>query len=309
MHHQVVAHNLDQEIAAALAANKGVLKVRDLPSLTRTLERRARTGQLIRVLPNILIDAKHQTNLLILTRALSVWQPDAVVTGPLAAHLLFWPELQVDVVTASIPVRVRTNGSPFYLINERFDPALVTEIDGIRIATPAFAAVDMAADDDGAAIDEVLRRGVCTLTDLRVALDLSPRRRGNRVRRQVLWASRAEPWSQAERRTHRLLREGRVTGWVTNHRVRCGEAIYYLDVAFLADRVALEIDGYGPHSQREQFLHDRRRWTDLQAAGWLIVHLSWKQLDDPSWVLERVRQLRTLSKFGAARVPRRRDTR
>lgn len=40
----------------------------------------------------------------------SLWLPDAVITGPAAAWLSFWPEITVPLITLSLPVRrpVRT---------------------------------------------------------------------------------------------------------------------------------------------------------------------------------------------------------
>ena len=51
------------------------------------------------------------------------------------------------------------------------------------------------------------------------AMELTAARAGNQTRRQLLLDSRDEPWSEAERLFHRLLREAGITGWKANQPV------------------------------------------------------------------------------------------
>lgn len=46
----------------------------------------------------------------------------------------------------------------------------------------------------------------------------------------------------------------------------------YLDFAWPAEKVALEVDGYAFHSDRGAFDHDRVRGNRLLAAGWQVLH-------------------------------------
>ena len=106
----------------------------------------------------------------------------------------------------------------------------------------------------------------------------------------MLHDSRDEPWSEAERLAHTRLRQAKIRGWTTNHAVVIGGHTYYLDLAFPARRVVIEIDGYQTHGEPAQFHRDRRKWSDLTAAGWRIVHLTWRQLvDEPEWVIDTIR--------------------
>jgi hypothetical protein len=57
-----------------------------------------------------------------------------------------------------------------------------------------------------------LRTRATTLAHLQRAMELTTARVGNPTRRQLLLDSRSEPWSEAERSLHRLLRAAGITG-------------------------------------------------------------------------------------------------
>jgi very-short-patch-repair endonuclease len=40
----------------------------------------------------------------------------------------------------------------------------------------------------------------------------------------------------------------------------------------------VEIDGFAFHSSRRAFEADRRRDAELQARGWRVVRITWRQL-------------------------------
>ncbi len=109
------------------------------------------------------------------------------------------------------------------------------------------------------------------------ALRLTPGRAGNLERRGLCCSTPAsEPWSEAEREGHRLLRGAGVTGWRGNVPVMCGESLYFVDIGFEALKLGIEIDGREVHKaeNREQFNHDRRKWTCLVNAGWTLLHFA-----------------------------------
>src|SRR5215210_7802144 len=89
----------------------------------------------------------------------------------------------------------------------------VLERGGLRMTTPAPTALDLCDTVGGDAIDTVLRTRAASLAELHAVLGRTSRRRGNQLRRQLLLDSRDEPWSEAERRAHQLLRDAGLTGW------------------------------------------------------------------------------------------------
>ncbi len=218
-------------------------------------------------------------------RAAALWSGDGVLTGSAAARITFWPELTVDTISlAGATDRVPPAGID--LCRHRLAPSLIMEHRGLRVTTPALTALDLG----GAGIDQALLRRAATLAEMQAALAATPNRPGNQHRRLVLKDSRDQPWSEAERRQHQLLRAAKLTGWRTNVETWCGPRRYYLDVAFRSRRVAVEDDGYEVHSRRGQFERDRQKWSDLTAAGWLVLHFTWHQLfEQPDWVIATIR--------------------
>ncbi len=228
-------------------------------------------------------------------KAAAQWAPGGVVSGAAAARLSFWPEIKIGTVAMIGPV-ARSAVPGMSLRRERIPAELVAPapapFTSIPITVPALTALDLGADG----IDRVLLTRAATLAELHRALDLTPNRPGNVARRRLLFDSRDEPWSAAERLGHAVLRSGGITGWRTNVEVRCPGAVYFIDVAWRRLKLAIEIDGYAYHSDRDQFEKDRRKWSDLTAQGWRIIHLTWDQLTwDAAWVVRTVR--RTMSQI------------
>jgi very-short-patch-repair endonuclease len=122
------------------------------------------------------------------------------------------------------------------------------------------------------------------------ALRATPYRAGNADRLRVLLDSRDEPWSEAERLAHRLLRHGRITGWRTNVPVVVGGRLYYVDIAFGRQHLALEIDGRIHEQDLQLFESDRWRQNALVQAGWHVLRFTWSMLvEHPAMFLEEVR--------------------
>jgi very-short-patch-repair endonuclease len=90
--------------------------------------------------------------------------------------------------------------------------------------------------------------------------------------------------------------EGRVTGWVEQHVVPGARA--RADFAFLAQRVVVEAEGYAFHAGVREFTNDCARYNRIVAAGWTVVRVTWRDLDDPE-------QLCTLLRTVLGRRPER----
>ena len=103
-----------------------------------------------------------------------------------------------------------------------------------------------------------------------------PHRRGTGVLRRVLTreTSPALTRSEAERRFLHLLRAAGIPPTDTN--VRLGA--YEVDFLWRSERLVVEVDGYAYHSTRAAFERDRRRDADLQALGYRVLRVTWRQL-------------------------------
>lgn len=265
--------------------------IHSTPATSSTVERMAARGEIVRVLPGVWTIPERCSDLTVRAAAVVAWRPDAVITGLAAARLHWWPG------PYSGPIEVFTpHSEPEYpgvrCHRGRPDSEWWVEVDGTSVATPALTAVWLAASDDGAAIDAGLRLGCFRLRDLEFALAALGRRAGNRRRREVLRDSRDLPWSPLERRAHRILRAHDVRGWVANRRVAIAGRTYYIDIAFPAERLAVEVDGREYHSTAAAFQSDRNRHNALTLAGWTVLHVTAADLEDEGRFLFLIRACR-----------------
>ncbi|GAA1479611.1 hypothetical protein GCM10009624_00510 [Gordonia sinesedis] len=135
-------------------------------------------------------------------------------------------------------------------------------------------------------LDSALLRGRTTLPQLRAAQDRNRGRRGSTIAESMLAAAAGGARSEAERRLHRLLRQGGVIGWEANAE-HCG---YLLDVAFADLKLAIEVDGFAWHSGATEFRHDRQRQNVLVGNGWTVLRFTWADLTEhPQRVLAEIR--------------------
>lgn len=265
-------------ISELLQAEGGILSRRAHRSIQHHLDYQVRTGRLHALLPGVYAPPDPSWEARILAAA--EFRPDCVLTGAAAARLLWWPECPLDSVTAAVSAKVKAS-TPGYRWELRTIPdELVVDRGRLRIAAPAVSVLDLLPPLGGRAIDEGLRRRAMNLDDLRRALALMPHRPQNGLRRELIEDSRDEPWSEAERRTHRLLRAAGLTGWCTNHVVTAGKLTYTVDIVFLAARLVIEIDGWEFHHGRPAFVSDRWRYSRLAAAGWRVLPLAATAIED-----------------------------
>jgi very-short-patch-repair endonuclease len=225
--------------------------------------------------------------------------PDAVITGPAAARLTFWPEVAVPVVTLSRRDRLRVREG-YRVCRERLPAELLLERSGLRVTAPALTALDLVPCVGGGGIHEALRTGAATLDQLWDALRATSGRAGNSLRRAALLDSRRCPWSEAERLLHQLLYRADIRGWSGNVTIECRGHRYPVDVAFRRRRVIIEVDGYAYHRAENvaQFHRDRQKWSNLTATGWTVLHFTWDHLvTEPEWVIATIRRALAVSQM------------
>jgi very-short-patch-repair endonuclease len=51
-----------------------------------------------------------------------------------------------------------------------------------------------------------------------------------------------------------------------------------VDFLWRKERLVVEVDGFGFHSSRAAFEHDRLRDAELQASGFRVMRVTWRQL-------------------------------
>ncbi|MEO6713194.1 MAG: DUF559 domain-containing protein [Mycobacteriales bacterium] len=97
--------------------------------------------------------------------------------------------------------------------------------------------------------------------------------------------------SEAELALIRLIRDAGLPDPKRQLRVAIGERSAYLDVAFEAQRVAVEADSRTWHFTPDARAADIRRDAWLGAAGWVVLRFLYEQIvGEPDWVAARIRE-------------------
>lgn len=162
----------------------------------------------------------------------------------------------------------------------------VVTIDGLRATSIARTLADLAGTVAPRALPELVDRAMRlrpsdhARTRLAEAIEEAARaRRGARALRTA-----TAPWvvagrdgrqlqSVLEAQVLRVLLAGRVREPRCQYEVVLGAGVRcFLDFAWPAEKVALEVDGYAFHSDRGTFDSDRVRGNRLLAAGWHVLH-------------------------------------
>jgi very-short-patch-repair endonuclease len=168
----------------------------------------------------------------------------------------------------------------FLFTRRRIPSELIREREGLRFTDPALTAIDLANFHCADSIDIALRTRSATLAGMHEALRLTRKRRGNFERLRLLLDSRENPWSAAERLSHRLLRRARIMGWEGNWPIVIEGDQYFIDIAFKELKLAIEIDGRLHETDEDLFESDRWRQNALVSAGWRVLRFTWAMLRD-----------------------------
>lgn len=178
----------------------------------------------------------------------------------------------------------------------QLDPSAVVEHRGLLVTSRVETLLDclgwLSPGTARGLADRAVQQGWLRTADIERRLEDQPGRWGNRQLRRLLGQFARGADAESERRLHRLLRSAGITGWVPQLPVVIGGQRFYLDIAFPADRLAIEVDGYEYHRAGTRFQTDRTRQNALIAAGWRILRFTWADIEDrPEYVVGRIAQL------------------
>ncbi len=278
-------------IEPLLRRSGGVIARRHHPELRTSLDHLIRCGQLVAVLPGVYATPDRAGDPDVRMRAAMARYPDAVILGAAAARATYWPDIPLGAIDVAVSTAVPARPGITFS-RRRVPPELVVEGRGLRVSCPALTAIDLATFECADAIDLALRTRTATLDGMYEALRLTPNRPGNIDRRKLLIDSRHEPWSAAERISHRAVRAAGLTGWHTNWPVVVNGLRYFIDIAFPAQRLAIEIDGRLHETIEDLFQSDRVRQNALVLAGWRVIRFTWEMVrDHPEVMIATIRNL------------------
>jgi very-short-patch-repair endonuclease len=168
---------------------------------------------------------------------------------------------------------------------------------GIPTTTPMRMLVDLGAVDAAAvdgALESVLSRRLASPAVIRRSLARHSKRgrHGSVALRASLnrWLeAELPPDSELEIRMAELARDHRLPA-LDFHTSAAG---FEVDFLVRGSKVVIECDGWGVHGlQRSQFEFDRLRDAELSAAGYIVVHVTWRQIvEEPAKVAARILQV------------------
>jgi very-short-patch-repair endonuclease len=204
--------------------------------------------------------------------------PGALLSHYAAAFLWGLVAARNGPIDVTVPGRKARNRPDVRVHRAALHPADAMRHHGIPVTSPARTLLDLATRvaqrDLDRAVEEAQVLRVASIPSLDEELSRYPRHRGIAALRN---AQRSEPRltrSEAERRMLELISEAGLPRPETNVRI----AGYEVDLLWRTQKLVVEIDGYGFHSSRRSFERDRRKESDLVAAGLRVARVTWRQV-------------------------------
>ncbi|MHA6619756.1 type IV toxin-antitoxin system AbiEi family antitoxin domain-containing protein [Pseudonocardia sp. DLS-67] len=265
-----------------------------------TVQRRVREGRWTRLHPGVYLVGGHRLTSEARIRAAWLWAaPDAIVTGPAAACWHHMLDQAPAIIDLTVPACTKPRPRPGIRLRRRdlygSDVTEPTEARarGIRVAAPPFAALETAVDlpDGSTFLDRALQKHVRFPAVYR-SFCRNMGRTGSSTAGRLLVAAADRADSAAERLLVRLLREAGIDGWVLGHRL----GPYLIDLAFPAQRVAIEVDSWAWHVDPDRFRNDRRKGNYITRRGWDLLRFTWHGLhEQPAESVSEIRQTLTVA--------------
>lgn len=218
-----------------------------------------------------------------------------------AARLYRMPVPEVLERRASIDVSTPGDTRPRRrgVIGHRLEPREIRVLDGLPVVAPELCWLQLAAslsvDDLVVAGDHLVRRKSPTssVRAIRAALGEIAGARGVRTARAALVDIRPGTDSPPETRTRLVLIRAGLPEPVVGHTVIDDDG-YFVgtpDLAYVAERIAIEYEGEVHRTDVRVFDDDIDRRERFERAGWRVVRVRAHHLRDPRALAERVRLL------------------
>ncbi len=257
-------------LADALNAGHGVLATSAHRPLRNQIRRAIDRGDLVRLLPGVVVLRELAADPVARARAAVLWQPRGILLRRIAARLSFWPDCRVDAIDLNM---AHTRHCPGFIkaSQQRIPADHLLPWGPAHLTSPSITVLDLARVGDWAALCEALRTGAVTLASLTEANDALAGHPGATRRRECLVRAAANPWSVPEMDLHQLYRENGIAGWVGNARLRVGQTTMIPDVRFDRERLLVEVDSRQHHTQAESFERDRARHNLVTVNDWAVL--------------------------------------
>lgn len=128
-------HGMDNALPSVFAR-------RDHRAAIGHIDHLLRAGHLKSVLPGVYAWTRCEDSFELRAHAVWLWDRNAVFLGSAAARLTWWPECRVGTILVS-GTRSRQPRPWLVVTSKRIPDALVTDLHGARVATPALSVLEM----------------------------------------------------------------------------------------------------------------------------------------------------------------------
>ncbi|WP_123028230.1 type IV toxin-antitoxin system AbiEi family antitoxin [Mycolicibacterium stellerae] len=279
---------MNEELERLFADQGGVATSGQILTLTsrRAFERELKTGALERIWYGIYCRGEADDFVRLRGLDLSCGTKVPVCLGTAAALHGFDTEEPQDLHVLNPPRRQLRPCDG--LVVHRRDGAPLVLVDGRRVTSPAWTAVEVARSLQRprslATLDAALRSGTCSRADIwRAAIEQAGRRGIVAVRNLIALAdARAESPMESEARLA-MIDGGLPTPELQYEVVDGNGELRRLDFAWPGQRVAVEYDGMDWHSGPEAMKRDRRRRAALADIGWTVIAIVFEDVRYRPW--------------------------
>jgi very-short-patch-repair endonuclease len=175
----------------------------------------------------------------------------------------------------------------------------IVDVDGLPTTTVARTIVDLAARYRQprleVVVDDALARRSLLIGELMSTFDdlVSPGRKGLAIVRRVLAVRQpgyVAPSTASESKLLRALRRGGLPRPVLQFPHPGAEIVGFVDAAYPAQRLLVEVDGRRWHTRERDFARDRARDNAATAARYRTLRFTWDDVSRrPDWVADQVR--------------------
>jgi len=267
-----------------------------------TIKRRLVSARWERILPRVYAIAGSTASWRRALLAACLWAGRSTVVSHRGAGC-FWgfDEFDTRIVEISTVAKVRSRTGIIVHHVPNFGRADVTVVEGIPITSPLRTIFDLCAvtDADQAefALEDALRRRMTSVQRCHVLLD---RLGGHGVAGTAAFRKLMEVRGRGYVPTAsilevcmaRIFTRCKLDTPVRQHAVvRPSGQVAYIDFAFAAIKLGIEVDGYESHARRNRWQHDMHRENDLKALGWTILHFSWEDVQHrPDMVVAQIKR-------------------
>jgi Protein of unknown function (DUF559) len=179
----------------------------------------------------------------------------------------------------------------------------VTVHQGIPVTTVPRTLLDLATVLNprqlARAVNEAEVQRLWDPVSLSALLERYPRRPGVPALRALLGQHTTLTRGELEKRFQAFLTDAGLPLPETNAHVQIDGVWYEVDCLWRQHRLIVELDGRATHDTRQAFESDRARDRILQAAGFRVIRITWRQLhESPAAVAADLRALLRLGRTG-----------